>query len=250
MPVIASGGAGALDAPDAMRSGPAPTPSCAPRSSTTGTTRSPRSSSGWPGRDLGPARLSRPCRSGRTARTGRSETRLVRWTGALALWASLVGPGSRRSERRTRPRLPDRQPQGVSAVLLGDWTASRPRLRGLFNVSSRRARIAVRGGRDARLVAAGTTASGRPLGPAPTDAGGGGILELLAHAIELGRVLGAEPTALLGRMLTVTSTTTTHRPCMITDRPEGRFLERWWLPALVVCARERDRTGLVGLRPG
>src|ERR1700759_900128 len=97
------------------------------------------------------------------------------------------------------------------------WALDRewPRLRGLFDVSRGRARVTVRSGRDARLITARTTAGRRTLGAAPTDAGGSGILELLAHAIKLCRVLRAEPTALLGRLLTVTSTTTTHRPIMI-----------------------------------
>src|SRR5437660_4913182 len=93
------------------------------------------------------------------------------------------------------------------------------RLRGLFDVTRGSARIAVRGRRDARLVTAGATAGRRSLGPAPTNAGGSGIFELLAHAIELCRVIRAEPTALLGRLLTVTSTTTTHRPIMIARSP-------------------------------
>src|SRR5450755_521085 len=102
-----------------------------------------------------------------------------------------------------------------SVVWVWSPTASRPRLSGLFHVAGRCARIAVRGGRNARLVAAGTTAGRRPLGPAPTDTSGRGILELFAHASELCRVLRAEPTALLGRLLTVASATTTHRRCTI-----------------------------------
>jgi hypothetical protein len=98
-------------------------------------------------------------------------------------------------------------------------------LGGFFHVASRRARIAVRGGRDARLVAAGTAAGGRPLGSTPTDAGGGGVLELLAHAIKLSRVLGTEPTPLLSRTLTMASTTTTHRPERIAGRT-GTYVPR------------------------
>ena len=71
-----------------------------------------------------------------------------------------------------------------------------PRLRGLFHVSGGGARIAIRGRRNAGLITARAAAGRRPLGPAPTDAGCSGILELFAHAIELRRVLRAEPTAL------------------------------------------------------
>jgi hypothetical protein len=99
----------------------------------------------------------------------------------------------------------------------------RPRLSGLFYVSSRCACIAVRGRRNTRLIAAGATARRRPLGTAPADAGRGGILELLAHAIELSRVIRAETTAGLSRPLTVTSTTTTHRPVSIPKVPERTF---------------------------
>ena len=98
-----------------------------------------------------------------------------------------------------------------------------PRLSGLFYVPSGRARITVRGRRDARLIAARTAAGGRPLGPAPTDAGCRGILELFAHAIELRRVIRTEPTALDGRLLTVTSTPTTHRQVSISSPAEQMF---------------------------
>jgi hypothetical protein len=81
---------------------------------------------------------------------------------------------------------------------------------GLFHVSRSRARIAVRGGGDTGLIASGAAAGGRPLGSTATDAGGGGILELVAHAIELRAVIRAEPTTRLGRLLTMTTTTTTH----------------------------------------
>jgi hypothetical protein len=85
-----------------------------------------------------------------------------------------------------------------------------PRLGGLFDVARCCARIAVRRGRHARLVAAGPAAGRRPLRPTATNAGGGGVLKLLTHAIELCRVLGAEPAAGFSRMRTMTSTTTTH----------------------------------------
>src|SRR6185437_5973154 len=117
-----------------------------------------------------------------------------------------------------------RPPELMKFSLGGPELRSAARLRGLFNVTRGSARIAVRGRRDARLVTAGTAAGRGTLGPAPTDAGGSGILELLAHAIELCRVLRAEPTALLGRLRTVTSTTTTHRPIMIARSPaSGRI---------------------------
>src|ERR1700684_289185 len=88
-------------------------------------------------------------------------------------------------------------------------------LRGFFHVPGRSACIAVRGGRDARLVAAGPAAGGRPLGPATSDPGGRGLLERFAHAIQLRRALRAGSASVLGRLLTVTSTTTTHRPTSI-----------------------------------
>src|SRR5205085_2871931 len=92
----------------------------------------------------------------------------------------------------------------------------------LFHVSGRGASIAIRGGRDTGLVAAGAAARRRPLGPAPPDAGGRGILELLAHAIELRCMVRTETAALHGRLLTVASTTTTHRPTRI-PKPEHAF---------------------------
>src|SRR6516162_2636734 len=90
-----------------------------------------------------------------------------------------------------------------------------PRLCGLFHVSGRSARIAVRGRRDAGLITTRTAARGRPLRPTPAVAGCCGVLELLAHAIELCRVLRAEPPIGEGRLLAVTSTTTTHRQTRI-----------------------------------
>ena len=86
-----------------------------------------------------------------------------------------------------------------------------PRSGGLFHITGRGARIAVRGGRNSRLIAAGTAAGRGALGTPPPDAGGGGILEFLAHAVELGGVIGTEATALEGGLLAVTSTTTAHR---------------------------------------
>jgi hypothetical protein len=83
-------------------------------------------------------------------------------------------------------------------------------LSGLFHVPGGGACIAIRGGRDARLVAARTAAGGRPLGSAATDAGRGGVLELLAHAIELCCVIRAKTAAWGRRLLAMTSTTTTH----------------------------------------
>src|SRR5262249_25094254 len=98
-----------------------------------------------------------------------------------------------------------------------------PLLGGLFYVPGRCACIAVRGGGDTRLIAAGATARRRPLGTAPADAGRRGILQLLAHAIELSRVVRAETTAGRSRPLTVTSTTTTHRRVSIPKTPERTF---------------------------
>src|SRR5256885_16658196 len=57
-------------------------------------------------------------------------------------------------------------------------------LGGLFHVARSSARIAVRGRRDAGLVAAGTAARGGTLRPASPDASGRGVRELLAHALE------------------------------------------------------------------
>src|SRR5579884_1375789 len=159
-------------------------PCCAPRSSTTPSTRSPRSRSTW----RAPA-----------SRCG-----------------SVKGAPS----RTPRISAASRDGELVSSCLL---PGCRPRLSGLFHVSGGGACIAVRGRRDAWLVAARAAACRRPLGPAPTNAGRGGILELLAHAIELRRVVRAEPTAGRGRPLTMTSTTTTHRPGSISRSPERTF---------------------------
>src|SRR5438270_1651711 len=90
-------------------------------------------------------------------------------------------------------------------------------LRGLFNVPGRGAGVAVRGGGYARLVAAWATACGGTLGAAPTNAGGRGILELLAHAIELRRVIRAEPATGQSRRLAMTSTTTAHTSFMVAN---------------------------------
>jgi hypothetical protein len=95
-----------------------------------------------------------------------------------------------------------------------------PRLGGFFDVAGRCARVAVRGGRDPRLVTARATARGGPLGSTTADTGGSGIFELLAHAIKLSRVIRTESAALFGRTLTMASTTTTHRPIMIASRLE------------------------------
>ena len=90
-------------------------------------------------------------------------------------------------------------------------------LGGFFYVTRRGTCIAVRGGGNTGLITARTTAGGRPLWPAPTDAGGGGVLQLFTHAIQLSGVRGAEATALESRLLAVTSTSTAHRqsrvPC-------------------------------------
>ena len=91
-------------------------------------------------------------------------------------------------------------------------------LSGFFYVTGRCARIAVRGGGYAGLVAARAAAGRGPLRPATTDSGGSGILELFAHAIELRRVLGAEPAPLLGRTVTMASTPTTHRRTSLAER--------------------------------
>src|SRR5947208_13091882 len=93
----------------------------------------------------------------------------------------------------------------MSARMIG------PRLRGLFHVSGGGARIAIRGRRDAGLITARPAARRRPLRPTAADPGCRGILELLAHTIELRRVLRAEPAAGHGRLRAMASTTTTHR---------------------------------------
>src|SRR5581483_383705 len=82
---------------------------------------------------------------------------------------------------------------------------------GLFHVARGCTRVAISGRWHSRLVAARATARRRPLGATPPDPGGRGILELLAHTIELSGVLRTEPATLERRFLTVTSTTTTHR---------------------------------------
>ena len=181
VPVIASGGAGRARAPGARRSRPAPTPCCAPRSSTTASTRSRRSRRIWPR-----ARASPVARRARTSGGRRPQPRRG------AEFHGLAAGGQRRAFSMLA-RL-NRPPSG-----------------GLFHVSGGRACIAIRGGRDAGLITARTAARRRPLRPTSTDASSCGVLELLAHAIELRRVLRAEPTALHGRLLTMASTTTTHR---------------------------------------
>jgi hypothetical protein len=95
--------------------------------------------------------------------------------------------------------------------------ASGCRLRGLFHIPGGGAGIAIRRGRDTRLVTAGPATRRRALGAPAPDPGGGGILELLAHAVELGRVIRAESTALEGRLRTMTSTTTTHRHLIVAN---------------------------------
>src|ERR1700752_4451287 len=92
-----------------------------------------------------------------------------------------------------------------------------------LHVPCSRARIAVRGGRDTRLIATRTAARGRTLGTTTADPGGSGILELPAHAIDRSGVLRTESTALKGRRLTMTSTTTTHRRCIVSNFPERTF---------------------------
>ncbi len=115
-----------------------------------------------------------------------------------------------------------RRRRGVTAPLWQhyNWLRVRldeRRLRGFFDIPGSRACVAVRGGGYARLVTSGTAAGGRPLWPPASDAGRRGIFQLLAHAIELCRVIRTEPTAGDSRLLTVTSTTTTHRRSMLSD---------------------------------
>jgi hypothetical protein len=143
---------------------------------------------------------------------------------------------------------------GVMQLLCVCPAVRRPRLGGLFHVSRGGACIAIRGWRDAGLVAAGAAASRRPLGPAPSDAGCGSVLELFAHAIELRRVLRAEPTTLQGRLLTMTSTTTTHRPPIVSRTSERTFRGRLFAPPVRGLTAFRGRlfappvTGLTAFR--
>jgi hypothetical protein len=106
---------------------------------------------------------------------------------------------------------------------LHEWFAGLHRrrrvLRSFFDVSRGRARVTVRGGRDARLVAPRSATGRGALGAASTDARCSRVLELLAHAIELRGVIRTEPTARFGRMGAMTSTTTTHRPLILTHYP-------------------------------
>ncbi len=106
-----------------------------------------------------------------------------------------------RTPRQLEPEMKFREARAVS----------RP-LSGLFDVPCGRTRIAIRGRRDTRLVAPWAAACRRPLRPATPNAGSRRVLELLAHAIELGRVIRAEPTVLHGGPLTMASTTTAHTP--------------------------------------
>src|ERR1700733_901859 len=156
---------------------PAPTPCYAPRSSTTGSTRWGRS------RRISP----RPA-----LRCGRPSYEV----------------GSRNRGVKSHAR------NGEPAVCI-EGPGEAAALGGLFHVSGGGACIAIRGRRNAGLVTARTAARRRPLGPTATDSGGSGVLELLAHAIELRRVRRAEPAARHGRFLAVTSTTTTHRRARI-----------------------------------
>jgi hypothetical protein len=68
-------------------------------------------------------------------------------------------------------------------------------LGGFFDVPGRGARIAIGRGRDARLIAARAAACRGALGTPATDPGGGSILQLLPHPIELGGVFSAKATA-------------------------------------------------------
>jgi hypothetical protein len=81
---------------------------------------------------------------------------------------------------------------------------------GFFYVTGRGTCIAVRGRGNTGLITARTTAGGRPLGPAPANAGGGGVLQLFTHAIQLSGVRGTEATTLESQLLAVTSTSTAH----------------------------------------
>jgi hypothetical protein len=83
-------------------------------------------------------------------------------------------------------------------------------LGGLFHVTSRCARIAVRGRGDAGLITTGAAAGRGPLGPTAANTCGSRIFELFAHAIELGCVLRTEASTTQGRLRTVTSTSTAH----------------------------------------
>src|SRR5205823_9306650 len=85
------------------------------------------------------------------------------------------------------------------------------RLSSLFDVSRRGAGIAIGRGGNARLIAARAAAGRGALGSPTANPGGGGVLQLLPHPIELRGVLGAEPSARKGGLLAMTSTTTTHR---------------------------------------
>lgn len=118
------------------------------------------------------------------------------------------------AEGRERER-PDAVIDRVGKLGFVDESGSGRPLSGLFYVARSRARIAIRGGWNARLVASGAAAGGRPLGSTTPDTGSGSVLQLFAHAIELCCVIRTEPTVLLGRLLTMTSTPTTHRPIMI-----------------------------------
>lgn len=83
-------------------------------------------------------------------------------------------------------------------------------LRSFLDITHRGAPITVRGRWDAGLIAARAATGGRPLGATTTDPGGGSVLELFAHTIELSCMLRAEPAARKGRILTMTTTSTTH----------------------------------------
>jgi hypothetical protein len=164
-----------------------------------------------------------------------------RGDGPLGIPASPNGPaathpaGAERSEAQNQD--PPSHPRGAeSHARIGQPAVSmlarmkRPPSGGLFDVPGRRARIAIRGRRDTGLITARTAARGRPLRPTPADAGSRGVLELLAHAIELRRVIRAEPPIRERRLLAVASTTTTHRYVRIAGS------SRTHVPCELLCA--------------
>jgi hypothetical protein len=138
-------------------------------------------------------------------------------------------PGARLRATRCEPRK-SRPIRQQLQIVLGPRTAGELPLSGFFYVARSRARIAVRGGRYARLIASRAAAGGRPLGSTPTDPRSGSVLQLFAHAIELCCVIRTEPPALLGRPLTMTSTPTTHRSMMIARST------RTLVPCTLICA--------------
>ena len=113
-------------------------------------------------------------------------------TPASSRWSNRCGDAMCAPEHQRAAASPAALMRGLPVPAGG------PALRGFFDVARCRARITVRGRWDTGLVASGSATGRGALGTTSTNARGGRVLELLAHAIELGGVIRAEPTARFG----------------------------------------------------